>query len=161
MCDRCNSLRKNWVPQLKDNFPQQRFHLPDGYRNKIEVNIFWIREPASQSELSPRVKICHQKELFRLKLGHTPNTSEIIQPETRCAPFSSSSPSWSFDQGPEPQNLQSKIPSVRRNNTSSCRHSETCIVSICLLCGTDHPSRLPEPDTAHYKTDHGPGEASS
>ena len=82
----------------------------------------------------------HQKELSYFKLGRSPNTLKIIQPRTCCASFSSSSPNWSFDQGPEPQNSLSKNASVGRTNTPSFRHSETC----------GDPVPLPEPGSAHY-----------
>ena len=112
----------NWkCSPTRIEVPPQRW-----LRNKVELNFFWNREPAFQSELSLCEKNPHRKGLFYLKLGRNPDTFKIIQPRTRCASFSSSTTSWSFDQGSEPQNFQSKNPSVGRTNIRSCRHSETC-----------------------------------
>ena len=60
------------------------------YRIEVEPSLFWNEEPASQSVFSPLIKIHHQKEFLYFKLDCTPNTSKIIQPETRPKTFSSS-----------------------------------------------------------------------
>ncbi len=92
------------------------------------------------------------KKLFYLKLGCNPNTSKIIEPRTRCVPFSSSSTNCSLDPGPKLHNFQSKNPSeLTIPLLAGLLQLALITVSIWLVCGTDHPSSLPEPDSAHYR----------
>ncbi len=98
-CDRCNSVRKIEFSNercfsTRTKAPPKRWLKTENWNELLKLGTnfsVWFVPPCNTH---------HRKELFFLKLGSTPSTPEIIQPETRCAPISSSSTSCSFDQGP-------------------------------------------------------------